>query len=79
MPFLLEKRRGKRKKHHIVKICMSEPVAICDEIGESHEGDVVLVGYQKALEIWRGNIAPLGFKASRERYNSIWGRDTSIT
>ena len=58
---------------------MIEPVAACDPIGESHEGDIVSVGYQKALEILKGNVAPLGFKASRDRYNSIWGRDTSIT
>jgi len=35
--------------------------------------------YQKAVEVLKGNSTEFGFKASRERYNSIWGRDGSIT
>lgn len=35
--------------------------------------------YQKAIEVLKGNTTEFGFKASSERYNSIWGRDGSIT
>lgn len=35
--------------------------------------------YQKAAEVLKGNSTEFGFKASRERYNSLWGRDGSIT
>ncbi|MDY6833414.1 MAG: amylo-alpha-1,6-glucosidase [Chloroflexota bacterium] len=58
---------------------MSKLVAICDEIGESEEADIVSIGYHKAIEILKCNIAPPGFKASRDIYNSIRGRDASIT
>ncbi|HEX77411.1 MAG TPA: hypothetical protein G4O03_03240 [Dehalococcoidia bacterium] len=35
--------------------------------------------YQKALQVLKANATEFGFKASKERYNSIWGRDGSIT
>lgn len=35
--------------------------------------------YQQALQVLKGNSTEFGFKASRERYNAIWGRDSSIT
>jgi hypothetical protein len=35
--------------------------------------------YNRAIDVLKGNIADVGFKASRDRYNSVWGRDASIT
>ena len=35
--------------------------------------------YRKAVGVLKGNSTEFGFKASRERYNSLWGRDGSIT
>ena len=34
--------------------------------------------YQQALGVLRGNTTTQGFKASRNRYNAIWGRDGGI-
>ena len=38
----------KGKTPDLVRRSMNKPVAICDKIGESHEGDTVSTGYQKA-------------------------------
>jgi len=54
-----------------------------------HERDLIMIGYEKALEALRRNITPLGFSAcslddnevigTDVNYRSVWGRDGAIT
>src|SRR3972149_6231103 len=60
--------------------CRSPGDASCSTLGQIRRSPVTLAdeAYERAVEVLRQNVTPLGFKASAELYDAVWARDAGV-